>query len=130
MPPMTTQPKNQTRLEAWITRVQLGVLRFSQFYVMDYETRLAQAQSIYAAGLKKVETTPEPEGQKFPNGSRVRVGQGECNATVRYTYAHAYGGGDVKSYCLDIDGYGEVSWYEEGRLSAISGENNEISDPI
>ena len=97
---------------------------------MDYETRLAQAKGIYAAGLNNVATTPEPEGQKFPNGSRVRVCKmnsymahfpGECNATVRYTYAHAYGGDDVKRYCLDIDDYGEVSWYEEGQLTAISG---------
>ena len=101
---------------------------------MDYETKLAQAQGVYAAGLKKVATTSEPEGQKFPNGSRVRIGkmpsymshfQGECDATVKYTYAHAYGGSDVKSYCLDIDGYGGASWYEEGQLTAISGENTE-----
>ena len=102
---------------------------------VDYETRLAQAQGIHAAGLKKVATTPEPDGQKFPNGSRVRIGkmppymshfQGDCDATVLYTYAHAYGGCDVKSYCLDIDGHGEVSWYEEWQLTAISGENAQI----
>lgn len=91
-----------------------------------------RAKEIYAAGLKRVATTPEPKGQKFPNGSRVRVGKmpthmahfrGECNATVRYTYAHAYGGSDVKSYCLDIDGYGVAGWYKEQQLTAISGEN-------
>jgi hypothetical protein len=47
--------------------------------------------------------------------------QGGVNATVKYTYAHAYGGDDVKSYCLDIDNHGEVSWYEEHQLTAIAG---------
>ena len=40
-------------------------------------------------------------------------------ATVKYTYAHAYGGDDVTSYCLDIDDYGKVSWYEEHQLTKI-----------
>jgi len=87
------------------------------------------AQQVYNAGLAKVASVPEPKGQKFPNGSRVRIAddlgsamshfQGGVNATVKYTYAHAYGGDDVKSYCLDIDGYGEVSWYYEHQLTAI-----------
>jgi hypothetical protein len=47
--------------------------------------------------------------------------QSGVNATVKNTYAHAYGGDDVKSYCLDIDDYGEVSWYEEHQLTAITG---------
>lgn len=85
------------------------------------------------AGLKRVDTTPEPTGQKFPNGSRVRIVddlgsgmshfQSGVNATVVYTYAHAYGGNDVKSYCLDIDDYGQVSWYHEWQLTAIEGDN-------
>jgi len=84
---------------------------------------------MYNAALAKVASMPEPKGQKFPNRSRVRIAddlgsamshfQGGVNATVKYTYDHAYGGGDVKSYCLDIDGYGEVSWYREHQLTAI-----------
>lgn len=97
--------------------------------MMDYKDRLAQAQNRYQAGLQQVRSEPEPEGQKFPCRSRVRIaddlGSGMshfiagCNATVEYTYAHAYSGNDVKSYCLNIDGIGEVSWYEERQLTAI-----------
>ncbi len=95
----------------------------------SYEKRLATAQGIHASGLKNVEETPEPSGQKFPNGSRVRIaddlGQSMSHfesgkdATICYTYAHAYGGDNCKIYCLDIDGVGEVSWYNESQLTAI-----------
>lgn len=97
---------------------------------MTYEERRAQAQEIYRAGLERVETTPPPKGQKYPPGTRVRIAddlgssmahfESGKNATVRYTYAHAYGGDDVKSYCLDIDGRGEVSWYYESQLTPIA----------
>jgi hypothetical protein len=96
---------------------------------MDYETRRAQAHRIYAAGMRRISEEPEPSKQKFHNGSRVRIGKmpsymshftGETEATVCYTYAHAYGGDDVKSYCLDVDGEGRSSWYEENQLTAIS----------
>ena len=40
---------------------------------MNYETRLKQAKSYYAAGLERVKTTPEPKGQKFPIGTRVMI---------------------------------------------------------
>ncbi len=43
----------------------------------------------------------------------------DCDATVVHTYAHAYGGDDVKSYCLDVDGHGETSWYDEWQLTVI-----------
>jgi len=68
--------------------------------------------------------------QKFPTGTRVRIanelpiymrhfdGKGEL-ATVIYTYAQAYGGYDYKSYCLDIDGLGITSWYEENLLTKV-----------
>ena len=93
---------------------------------MKYKERLAQVTAYYQQGLKRVRTTTQPKGQKFPNGARVRIadnlgpymshfpaGRG---ATVKYTYAHAYGGTDVKSYCLDVDGHGEISWYHEHQL--------------
>lgn len=97
--------------------------------MLDYKTRFAQANAIYAAGLKKVETTPMPEGQKYPIGSRVRIADdlgpsmshftSGVGATVLYTYAHAYGGNNVDSYCLDIDGHGRVAWYYERQLTLI-----------
>lgn len=97
---------------------------------MTHEERHAQAQGIYCAGLELVKTTPPPKGQKYPPGTRVRIAddlgssmahfESGKNATVRYTYAHAYGGDDVDSYCLDIDGHGEVSWYHEHQLTPIA----------
>lgn len=51
-----------------------------------------------------------------PMMSHFRSG---ANATVIYTYAHAYGGDNVTSYALDIDGSGFCAWYEESQLSPI-----------
>lgn len=92
-------------------------------------SREADAKDIYAAGLHNVLFNPVPEGQKFPPGTRVRIDDNlhkrmahfpaGANATVCYTYAHAYGGKDVKSYSLDIDGHGQVSWYPESALTKI-----------
>jgi hypothetical protein len=97
--------------------------------MLDYQTRLAHANCDYRAGLKKVATTPEPDGQKFPCGSRVRIVDdlgsamshfhSGVEATVEYVYAHAYGGSDVKSYSLNIDGRGSCAWYHEHQLTAI-----------
>lgn len=87
----------------------------------SYKERFAQASSIYAQGIERVRTTPPPEKQKYKPGTRVLIakdlgpsmshfpGKG-MKATVLCTYAHAYGGDDVNSYSLDIDGYGEVAW--------------------
>jgi hypothetical protein len=96
---------------------------------MDYEARKAQSEEMYKRGLENVNNNTEPKGQKFPCGSRVRITddlgrfmshfESGCDATVRYTYAHAYGGDNVESYCLDVDGYGEVAWYEEQQLTLI-----------
>ena len=96
---------------------------------MDYETRLSQAKAYYQAGLKKVENTPEPARQKFANGTKVRIADdlgramfhfpSGIKATVEYTYAHAYGGDDVNSYSLIVDGHGSVAWYHEWQLTAI-----------
>ncbi len=92
-------------------------------------SRLSDATAHYKLGLERVATTPYPEGQKFAPGSRVRItddlgysmehfpGAGKL-ATVKYTHAHAYRSTSVKSYCLDIDDYGEVSWYSEHQLTA------------
>jgi hypothetical protein len=96
---------------------------------VEYSERLAMATGIYQEGLNRVKTTTQPIGQKFANGSRVRIAdnlgssmshfESGVNATVKYTYAHAFGGSDGKSYCLDVDGYGEVSWYGEWQLTQI-----------
>jgi hypothetical protein len=94
--------------------------------MMSYEEREAQANIIYQNGLNRVKNTPAPKGQKFPVGARVRIADNLGKymshfpsgklATVEYTYAHAYGGNDVKSYSLLIDGMGSHAWYEEWQL--------------
>lgn len=96
---------------------------------MNHIDRYSQAQATYREGQERVKTTPPPAGQKFLPGTRVRIAddlgphmdhfEKGKNATVRYTYAHAYGGSNVTGYCLDIDGVGEVSWYHESQLTPI-----------
>jgi hypothetical protein len=78
--------------------------------------------------MDRVASTPEPAGQRFPRGARVRVAddlgpprahfQAGCEAVVLYTYAHAYGGENTRDYCLAIQG-ASVAWYDEGHLSAV-----------
>lgn len=86
------------------------------------------AKEIHDRAMRLIATTPAPDGQKFPVGSRVRIaddlgphkghfpGAGQL-ATVHHTYAHAFGGDNVRSYSLDIEGYGRVAWYEESQLT-------------
>lgn len=98
---------------------------------MNYDQRLSEAKATHSAAMNRVSSTPAPTGQKFPPGSRVTItanlprymshfpGAGK-NATVAHTYAHAFGVNDPRSltqYCLDIDGRGQVSWYDEELLS-------------
>lgn len=81
----------------------------------------------YEEGMKRVAATEPPLAQKFPVGSRVRIASdlgphmrhftSGSSATVLHTYAHAYGGSDVKSYALDIDGQGFSAWYQEHQLT-------------
>lgn len=96
---------------------------------MDYLQRFTEASAYYQAALRRVAETPPPAGQKFEPGARVKIADtidahnshfpaGKM-ATVRYTRAHAYGETDTRSltqYCLDIDGIGEVAWYDEDQL--------------
>lgn len=101
------------------------------------EKKRQEAQERYAQGLKRVASTPPPEGQKYLPETRVRIA--DClgftmshfprgvEATVKYTYAHAYGNGDVRSYCLDVDGHGTVSWYHEEHLTAIENPAESLS---
>ncbi len=66
-----------------------------------------------------------PKEQKFPSGSRVKIADDfphaiahpkGCFATVMYSYAQKFGGDDTESYQLDVDGIGEVAWYDESWL--------------
>lgn len=95
----------------------------------SYKEREAEASAYYNHSMEKLKVTPEPDGQKFPVGSRVHICndlgssmshfESDCDATVEYTYAHAFGGSDIKSYSLIIDGVGSVAWYHENQLTAI-----------
>lgn len=96
---------------------------------MDYQERHAQARAVYERGLARVQNQPMPDGQAFPVGARVRIADDLGSAmrhfpsgrfaTVVHTYAHAFGGDDVKSYCLDIDDIGQHSWYDEHQLTLV-----------
>ncbi len=91
--------------------------------------RFDEAKTHYLDAMQRVATTPEPKGQKFPIGTRVRIAKNlgphmehfsdNINATVKYTHAHAYGGDDITYYLLDIDGYDVMSWYDEHQLTAL-----------
>ena len=88
------------------------------------------AHSYHSAAMRRVETTPAPDEQKFKPGARVRITDhlgtpmnyfpaGRL-ATVLHTYAHAFERDDERSlklYCLDVDGIGSVAWYEEWQLT-------------
>lgn len=95
----------------------------------SYKKRLAEAQMYTALCAANFNSTKTPDNQKFPSGTRVRIANnlGDSmshfpsgyNATVLYSYAQMYGGDDTKSYCLNIDNIGQVSWYKEHQLTLI-----------
>lgn len=80
-------------------------------------------RSTYEEGMQRVATTPAPKGQKFAIGALVKIDASTRSdaagklATVKHSYAHAYGGKDTSSYCLDVDGIGVLSWFQEANLS-------------
>ena len=91
--------------------------------------RLSDAKAYYDQAMLRVLTTQQPSGQKYPIGARVKIDdemppwmkhfpKGKL-ATVLHTYAHAYGGDDVKSYALDIDGMGFSAWYDESQITPV-----------
>ena len=94
---------------------------------MNYLERYKLAVGNYLEGMKRVQNCPMPNGQKYSNGTCVKISENlgasmlhfpsGKKAIVLYTYAHAYGGDDIKSYCLNIDDVGKVSWYNESQLS-------------
>jgi hypothetical protein len=93
---------------------------------MDPKERLSEAEGRYAEGLERIRTTPPPAAQKFAPGTRVWIQkdlgpimshfESGLWATVECTHAHAYGGDDVHSYALDLDGHGSNAWYDEEQL--------------
>ena len=97
---------------------------------LSYEERSKLATAHYEQAMKDMETKPTPVGQKFPRGARVLIAkdlskdgmghfQSGVKATVEYTYAHAYGGNNIKSYSLKIDGGNSVAWYLEHQLTLL-----------
>lgn len=95
----------------------------------EFAQRRAEAMAYHAASMKRVRDTPAPKGQRYAAGTRVRISDdlgprmshfpSGMEATVEHTYAHAYGGDDVLSYCLNVDGHGQVSWYYESQLTPV-----------
>lgn len=95
----------------------------------NVKQREAEAESYYQRCLDNLDPSVTPEGQKFPSGTRVRIAKdlgvamshfvADADATVEYTYSQMYGGSNVKSYCLNIDGIGKCAWYEEHQLTLI-----------
>ena len=92
-------------------------------------SRSSDAATYTRKCMEKMKGKPEPPGQKYHVGERVMIAKdlgpmmrhfpkGKA-ATVMYTYAHMYGGDNIDSYSLDVDGIGEISWYEEWQLSSI-----------
>lgn len=74
-------------------------------------------------------------GQKYQRGDRVHITKNmpACmdhfhkgvDATVIYSYEERYGDPKTREgepeYCVDIDGWGQVSWYYEHQLTPIYG---------
>ena len=100
---------------------------------VSYEQRLQHAKRIHADGLRRVENTGEPSGQKFPVGSFVKIADdlgsymshfpAGLYAQIGYTHAHAYGG-DADSYSLFVrfegSRWSSVAWSEEHQLTQVT----------
>lgn len=100
---------------------------------MDNQQRFAEATARHQDALCRVVETLPPSGQKFQPGERVRIAENLGRhmshfpsgviGTVKYTYAHAFGATDARSlrqYCLDIEGMGTASWYDENQLTTTA----------
>lgn len=93
-------------------------------------SRLSDAQAYHTMAMTRVKNTPEPAGQKFPIGTKVKIAKdlgprmphfpSGIQGTVNYVYAHAFGGDNVTSYCLNVEGAGNIAWYEEHQLTEVS----------
>ena len=92
-------------------------------------SRESEAMAYHEACKERMKTRPQPKGQKFDVGSRVRIsdelGKMMCHfrsgeeATVMYVYAHMYGGSDIESYSLQFDDGGTSAWYWESQLTQV-----------
>lgn len=93
-----------------------------------YKQRKPDALRFYRQGKARAKRASNAK-QKFAKGTRVHIAkdlgpgmshfESDLNATVQHSYAQAYGGNDFKSYSLDVDGIGEVAWYDESQLTKI-----------
>jgi hypothetical protein len=86
---------------------------------MTTEEYKAFVQERYDQGLANVKSTPCPPNQKFPPGTKVKVKGLTGFAIVEYTYAHAYGGDNVKDYSLLMNGKYSSAWHRENELEKI-----------
>lgn len=98
-----------------------------------YSERFAEANAIYTEAMKRVKEIPPPKGQKFAPGTIIRIVKdlggtmshfkADTFAKVLHTYAHAYGGNDIKSYSLlvryDPHNWVSTSWYKECQLIEV-----------
>lgn len=80
--------------------------------------------------MKQDKWNPTPKGQKFKIGTRVKIAKdlgrtmtphfkSGCEATVAHSYKQMFGGDNVTSYCLNVEGKGLVSWYYEHQLTEV-----------
>jgi len=99
---------------------------------MTHHTRSEKLKKINEEAKYNVVNKPEPEGQKFPIGSRVKIADvlgsmmshfpSGVEATVLYTYAHAYPSFDssaTNQYALEVDVCGFCAWFYEHQLTLI-----------
>ena len=91
---------------------------------------------MYANGLINVRLNTMPKRQKFPMGMFVRIAKdlgdnmshftSDTVAIVEFTYAHAFGGGNVDSYSLIVKRsngtWSSSAWYYENQLTLIEDE--------
>lgn len=94
--------------------------------MIDYEKRLAQAKAYSAWGEENVKNGTFKTKQKYPKGARVQTTHtwaGCTTGTIIGTYAQLYGGDNIDSYSLDIDGRGKCSWFPEASLTLIETED-------
>ena len=101
----------------------------------DFLEREAEAEAYFASPPKC-----DLPGQKFPRGSRVKVGddlplymfhfEKGFEGIVQYSYAQKYHGDNIDSYSLIVlndngKPVNSISWYTENQLTLISDDVGE-----
>lgn len=97
---------------------------------MDYKERLALAKNISNMPVK--DNMP---GQKFPRGTKVRVGEmppykshfdANFDGIIEHTYAQKFGGYDIENYCLIQLKNGKpvnsIAWYQTDQITFIGSD--------